>query len=84
MTARKTGLVLLNEPCFLSNGFCVFRWRNAKFFFELPGEMVDGGILQCSGDLGEIHRIFPDHLLALLQFDAADILAGGDLQIFME
>ena len=42
------------------------------------------GILQGCGDLGEVQIVFPNHLLALLELDASDILAGGDLHIFVE
>ena len=42
------------------------------------------GVLQSSGDLGEIHGVIPDHLLALLELDAADILAGPDLQVLVK
>ena len=45
---------------------------------------MDGGILQNRGNLGEIQVVFPNHLLAFLQFDSADIFAGGDLQILVE
>ena len=42
------------------------------------------GILQLGSDLGEVQIVFPDHLLALLELDTADIFAGRDLQILME
>ena len=45
---------------------------------------MDGGILQRFRDFREIHIPFPDHLLALLQLDPADVLAGRDLQVLME
>ena len=41
-------------------------------------------ILQGRGDLREIHRIFPNHLLALLQLNTADIFTGRDLQVLVE
>ena len=41
-------------------------------------------ILQLGGNLGKIQVVLPNHLLALLQLDAADVLAGRDLQILME
>ena len=46
--------------------------------------MMYGRILKRTGDLGEVHGIFPDHLLAFLQLDAADVFAGRNLQILME
>ena len=42
------------------------------------------GVLECGGDLGEIHGVLPDHLLAFLQFDATNVFAGGDLQVLVE
>ena len=42
------------------------------------------GVLQGSGDFREIQLVFPDHLLALLQLDAADILAGRNLEILVK
>ena len=52
---------------------------DAKLILELAGEMVDRGILEGGGDLGEVHVVLPDHLLALLELHPADILTGGDL-----
>ena len=46
--------------------------------------MVDGGILQRRGDFGKVQVVFPDHLLALLELDTADVFTGGDLQVFLE
>ena len=46
--------------------------------------MVDGGILQCCRDLRKVPVALPDHLLALLELNAADILAGRDLQMLVE
>ena len=46
--------------------------------------MVHRGILQIRGDLRKVQVVLPDHLLALLELDAADVFAGGDLQIFVE
>ena len=37
--------------------------------------MVNGGVVQSGGDLGEVHLSLTDQALALLQLDAADILA---------
>ena len=68
----------------LSYGFGVLRGGDAEFLLELSGEMVHRGILQCSGNFREVQIVFPDHLLALLKLDAADILAGGDLQMLLE
>ena len=68
----------------LSNGFCVFRRGNAEFFLKLPGEVVHGGILELRGNFGEIQVVFPNHLLAFLKLDPADIFAGGNLQILVE
>ena len=45
---------------------------------------MDGGILQCCGDFGEVQVVFMDHLLTLLELDAADVLAGGYLQVLVE
>ena len=45
---------------------------------------MDGGILQGGSDFGEVQVVLPNHLLTLLKLDAADVLAGGDLQIFLE
>ena len=40
--------------------------------------------MQDGGDLGEVQIVLPDHLLALLELDPADVFAGGDLQILVE
>ena len=45
---------------------------------------MDSGILQSCSDFGKIQIVLPDHLLAFLEFDPADILTGGNLQILME
>ena len=63
----------------LSDRFGILRGSDAEFLLELPGEVMHGRILQRLGDLREIHMVFPDHLLALLQFCPADILTGRDL-----
>ena len=46
--------------------------------------MMHRGILQLGGNFRKVQVIFPDHLLALLKLDPADIFAGGDLQILVE
>ena len=46
--------------------------------------MVHRGILQFRGDLCKIQIVFPNHLLALLELDAADVFAGRYLQILVE
>ena len=61
----------------LSYGFCVFRGGNAELFLELTGEVMHCGVLQCRGNLRKVQIVLPDHLLALLELDPADILAGG-------
>ena len=68
----------------LSNRFGVFRRGNAKLFLKLTGEMMNRGILQFGCDLGEVQIVFPDHLLALLELDPADVFAGGDLEVLVE
>ena len=35
---------------------------HAGYFFELPGEVMDGGVPQGFGDLGEVHPAGADHL----------------------
>ena len=45
---------------------------------------MDGGVLQGGSDLREVQIVFPDHLLALLKLDSADVFSRGDLQIFVE
>ena len=42
------------------------------------------GILQLCCNFRKVQIVFPDHLLALLELDAADIFAGRDLQILVE
>ena len=42
------------------------------------------GVLQRSCDFSEVQIILPNHLLAFVKFDAADVFTGGNLQIFME
>ena len=51
---------------------------------KLTGEVMHRRILQRLGNFRKIHTAFPDHLLALLELDAADVLAGGDLQVLVE
>ena len=46
--------------------------------------MVNCGILQLCCNFRKVQIVFPDHLLALLELDAADIFAGRDLQVLME
>ena len=62
----------------------VFRGGNAEFLLELAGEVVHGGILQCGSNFRKVQVVLPDHLLALLELDAADVFAGGNLQILLE
>lgn len=50
----------------LAHGFCIFGWGNSKFFLELTGKVMNGGVLQCRGDLCEIHVVLANHLLAFL------------------
>ena len=45
---------------------------------------MDGGVLQCLGDLCEIQITLPDHQFALLQLDSADVFAGGELQMLVK
>ena len=45
---------------------------------------MNSGILQFRCDLRKIQIVFPDHLLAFLELDPADILAGRYLQILVE
>ena len=45
---------------------------------------MNRGILQFCSDLREIQVVFPDHLLALLELDAADVFTGRNLQILVE
>ena len=40
--------------------------------------------MQCLCDLREVHIALPDHLLALLELDAADILTGGNGQMLVK
>ena len=40
---------------FCFNGLGVFRGGDPKFFFKLPGEMMDGGVLQRGSNFGKIH-----------------------------
>ena len=68
----------------LSHRFCILSRRDAELFLKLPGEVVNCGILQFCRDLRKVQVVFPDHLLALLELDPADILAGRDLQILVE
>ena len=42
------------------------------------------GIVELGGDLREVQVVFPDHLLALLKLDPADVFAGGNLQVLVE
>ena len=68
----------------LPDGFSVFRWGDAELLLELPGEVVHCGVLQRRGDFGKVHGGLTDHLLAFLKLDAADILAGSDLQMLVK
>ena len=45
---------------------------------------MHGGILKFRGDFREIQVVFPNHLLAFLKLNPADIFAGGNLQILVE
>ena len=51
---------------FVFQGFGILGGGDAEVFFELAGEMVDGGVLEGSGDLGEVHFPLPDQGLAFL------------------
>ena len=46
--------------------------------------MVDGGVLEGSGDLGEVHFPLPDQGLAFLYLYSADIVSGGDAHLSAE
>ena len=45
---------------------------------------MHGGVLEDLGDFCEVHFAFPDHQFALLELGPTDVLARGDLQVFME
>ena len=77
------GFLIQITPC-LPDGLGIFRGGDTKFLLKLTGEVMHRRILQRSGNFREIHFVFPDHMLALLKIAAADILAGGNLQIIVE
>ena len=41
--------------------------------------MMHRGVLQSGGNLRKVQVVFPDHLFALLELDASDVFAGGNL-----
>ena len=60
---------------------CILCRRDAKILFKLPGKMMYCGILQGSSDLGERVFALPNHILAFLQLDPANVFSGTDVQM---
>ena len=71
-------------PLFSTNRLGVFGRGKTVVVFELAGEVMDGGVAQTGGDLGEIQVALPNEGLAFVQLHTADIVSGREAHLLTE
>ena len=73
-SVRRGPLLLKASVCHRLDGGGVFGRRHSGDLFELSGKVVDGGVAQLFGDLGEIVVVVPDHLFGGVDLQCGEIL----------
>ena len=63
-------------------GSCIFCRSHSRYLFKLSGKIMNRGISQKIGNLGEIHVIIPDQLTGKINFHSGKKFNGSTLILF--